>query len=71
VNNLEASKTAAKLSSGDIATNATHQHAIDTLGLTTRLSTLFSSRLLPLAPTRAWPWLLSCSRATPRAATMT
>jgi hypothetical protein len=32
VNNLEASKTAAKLSSGDIATNATHQHAIDTLG---------------------------------------
>lgn len=32
MNNLEASKTAAKLSSGDIATNATHQHAIDTLG---------------------------------------
>jgi hypothetical protein len=32
VNNLEASKTAAQLSSGDIATNATHQHAIDTLG---------------------------------------
>jgi hypothetical protein len=32
VNNLEASKTAAKLSSGDIATNGTHQHAIDTLG---------------------------------------
>lgn len=32
MNSLEASKTAAKLSSGDIATNATHQHAIDTLG---------------------------------------
>jgi len=32
MNALEGSKTAAKLSSGDIATNATHQHAIDTLG---------------------------------------
>jgi len=32
MNALEGSKTAAKLSSGDIATNATHQHSIDTLG---------------------------------------
>ena len=32
MNSLEGSKTDAKLSNGDIATNATHQQSIDTLG---------------------------------------
>jgi hypothetical protein len=32
MNALEGSKTAAKVSNGDIATNATHQHSIDTIG---------------------------------------
>jgi len=32
MNSIEASKTAAKMSSGDVATNGTHAHTIDTLG---------------------------------------